>query len=228
LIYRGVLFDLDGTLLNTIEDIATAANAVMRRHGFPEHIPDTYRWWVGEGIEQLLRRALPDEQLTPSLLQTCVDDMQAEYAQRWNQKTRPYNGIPELLIALSDKKVKTAVLSNKPDNVVQVSVKKFLAGHSFAFVAGAQDPWPPKPDPAVALEIAQQLHLSPAEFVYLGDTAVDMITARRAGMFPVGALWGFRDTDELKQAGAQKLISTALELLTLFPDPCPVEAIQKG
>ncbi|MFQ6606783.1 MAG: HAD family hydrolase [Fidelibacterota bacterium] len=221
MIYKGVLFDLDGTLLNTIEDISDAANAVMRRHGFPEHTPEGYRYWVGEGVEQLLRRAIPGAKLTPTVLKTCVAELKTEYAHRRNQKTRPYEGILELLSALTDKQVKTAVLSNKPDDVVQGSVKMFLSKHAFDFVTGVRDPWPLKPDPTVALKIARHLNLPPEELVYLGDTGVDMITARRAEMYPVGALWGFRDAGELKQSGAKKLISTALELLTLFPDPCP-------
>jgi phosphoglycolate phosphatase len=218
LTYKGVLFDLDGTLLNTIEDIADATNAVMRRHGFPEHTPGTYRWWVGEGVEQLMKRALPQKQLNPSLLSLCVGEMKAEYTHRWRKKTRPYDGIPELLAMLTKKKVRTAVLSNKPDRVVQASVKMFLPEHAFDFVAGVREPWPLKPDPTVALQIAEHLHLLPQEIVYLGDTAVDMVTAKRAGMYPVGALWGFRNADELKNSGADKLISTAQELLVFFPD----------
>ena len=206
--------------MNTIGDITDAANAVMRRHGFPEHTADTYRWWVGEGVEQLLKRALPQEKLTSSLLKTCVEEMKAEYTHRWHRRTKPYKGIPELLSMLAKKKVRTAVLSNKPDRVVQASVKMFLAEHVFDFVAGVREPWPPKPDPTVALQIAEHLHLLPQEIVYLGDTAVDMLTAIRAGMYPVGALWGFRDADELENGGAKKVISTAAELLVFFPDTC--------
>lgn len=216
--YQAVLFDLDGTLLDTLADLADSGNTVLRGLGFPEHSYETYKVLVGEGIESLVRRALPAEHRDPATVAQCLALMRQEYGQHWADKTRPYAGIEELLDALSARGIRTAVFSNKPHEFTQLCVSRFLPRGDFAVVLGQQSNRAKKPDPAGALEIAAQLGLPPAAFLYLGDTNTDMQTATAAGMFPVGVTWGFRTVEELQTNGARALIDGPLELLRLLPD----------
>ena len=214
--YRAVLFDLDGTLLNTLEDIADATNAALRQLGFPEYPLEPYKLFVGDGVETLIRRVLPTAACTAPLIAQCATLMRAEYGQRWKMKTRPYEGVSELLDELTARGIKMAVLSNKPAAFTRLCVSELLARWEFAVVVGETPAVPKKPDPGGALQIARQLGLAPAEFVYLGDTNTDMQTAVGAGMFAVGALWGFRTPEELLANGAKLLITKPLELLDVF------------
>ncbi|MBM4444165.1 MAG: HAD family hydrolase [Chloroflexi bacterium] len=214
--YRAVLFDLDGTLLDTVQDLADSVNAVLRRHGFPEHDVQAYKYFVGDGVEELARRALPEDQRREPLMAGCVAAIREEYSQRWANNTRPYDGIPELLDALSAAGIPMAILSNKPDDSTRATVSRLLAGWRFHPVVGASASVPMKPDPGGALAIARSLSLPPEAFIYLGDTATDMKTARAAGMYAVGALWGFRTAAELAQSGAQTIIERPGQLLELL------------
>ena len=215
--FQAIIFDLDGTLLDTLRDLADSMNGVLSRFGFPVHELEKYRHFVGDGMENLVRRAIPDSAKTdPALVSHCLEMMRKAYGLNWKVKTRPYPGVPELLDALGERGVKMAVLSNKPDEFTQTTVDRFLSTRHFEAVVGARPQVPLKPDPSSALEIAKELKLSPARFAYLGDTATDMKTANAAGMFAVGALWGFRDAAELIAGGAAKLIEKPAELLELF------------
>ncbi|MBI4765515.1 MAG: HAD family hydrolase [Deltaproteobacteria bacterium] len=211
--HKAVIFDLDGTLLNTIGDLTDSMNLTLSRFGFKGHDQETYKYFVGDGIEALVQRALPPENRDEETVARCVAIMREEYALRWDKKTRPYPGIPELLDALSQKGWPISILSNKPDDSTQMVVAKLLPRWSFQIILGSRPSVPKKPDPTAALEIAGLLNLSPAQFIYLGDTGTDMKTALRAGMFPVGALWGFRTAQELMAEGAQVLIEKPLDLL---------------
>jgi phosphoglycolate phosphatase len=211
--HEAVIFDLDGTLLNTIEDLADSMNLVLSRFGFKGHDQEAYKYFVGDGIEVLVQKALPSENRNPELIAQCLAAMREEYALRWNNKTRPYPGIPELLDALSQKKVSICILSNKPDDSTREIVAKLLPKWSFQIVLGARPSVPKKPDPTGALEICGLLHLAPDRILYLGDTGTDMITANKAGMFPVGALWGFRTAEELTNHGARVLIQNPMDLI---------------
>jgi phosphoglycolate phosphatase len=214
--YKAVLFDLDGTLLNTLDDLCDAANAVLARHRLPTHPSSAYRYFVGDGVEKLMRRALPDEGKDEARLQVCLEDYRAEYGAHWNVKTRPYPGIPELLDELTSCGMKLTVLSNKPDEFTRLCISRLLPQWRFDVVLGARPGVPKKPDTAAVLEIIRRLKLKPADFIYLGDTSVDMQTANAAGMFAVGALWGFRTREELEQNGAQALVATPQDLLKLI------------
>jgi phosphoglycolate phosphatase len=214
--YKAVLFDLDGTLLDTLEDIACSMNAVLINAGLPAHPVEAYRGFIGEGIANLVRRALPERCADERTVQQHVSAMIEEYGRRWAEHTRPYPEIPELLHALTVRKFKMAVLSNKMDSFTRDMVKNLLADWQFEEVLGAQPSIPRKPDPAGALLISRQCGVRPEEFLYLGDSNTDMQTAVNAGMYPVGALWGFQSADQLLAAGAQKLIAKPLELLTLL------------
>ncbi|NOZ21483.1 MAG: HAD family hydrolase [Planctomycetes bacterium] len=214
--YEAVLFDLDGTLLDTLDDLADSMNAVLEKNGFPPHPVAAYKHFVGDGVAKLVERTLPKDRCDEETVRRCIGEMREEYTKRWADKTQPYDGVPELLDALTERGVKMAILSNKPDDFTKLCVDKLLPKWSFEVARGIREDGKKKPDPAGAIDIAEQLNVSPAEFLYLGDTNTDMKTAVAAGMFPVGALWGFRDADELTANGAKVLIERPVQLLDLL------------
>lgn len=211
--HRAVLFDLDGTLLNTLEGIALAGNAVLAESGFATYSVNEYRLLVGAGVRKLFARALPPHAATPAQIESCADRFSDVYRSTWSVGTLPYDGIPELLDELVRRRLPMAVLSNKPDEFTQQCVRDYFANVPFAAVLGEQPGVPPKPDPTGARQIVAALGVPPDEILYLGDTSIDMETARSAGMTPLGALWGFRDRDELVAAGAKGVIAHPRELL---------------
>jgi phosphoglycolate phosphatase len=218
--FRAVLFDLDGTLLDTIADLGDSMNNVLQHFKFPIHNQEKYKYFVGDGIENLIIRALPADQKTDDeIIKQCGKLFDVEYEKNWDCKTKPYPGISELLTSLSKNKIRTAVLSNKPDNFTQKIVKKMLNFHDFDIVMGAGKKFGKKPDPESALFIAEFLKIKPLNFIYLGDTNTDMQTAVNAGMFPVGASWGFRTRNELFSSGAKIVINNPVKLLNIFNEP---------
>lgn len=214
--YKAVLFDLDGTLLNTLQDLADSVNSVLSSYGFPEHGLEAYKYFVGDGIEALAQRALPERHRDKATLAKCITAIREEYRKRWANNTRPYQGIPDLLDALTARNIKLVILSNKPDDSTKATVSKLLSKWQFDIIIGASPSVPKKPDPKAALGIAQRLDIPASEFLYLGDSGIDMKTASAAGMYPVGALWGFRTAEELTANGAKALIRNPSELLGLL------------
>jgi len=168
-----------------------------------------------------VRRAVPEHCQDQPTFARCVEMVRCEYAQRWADKTKPYEGVPELLDALTARAIPMGVLSNKPDQFTRLCVTHLLPRWRFQAILGATPQLARKPDPAGALQVAAQLGVLPAQVLYLGDTNTDMQTAVAAGMFPVGALWGFRTAEELLASGAKALIQKPLELLCFFE---PVQA----
>ena len=214
--FKAVLFDLDGTLLDSLEDLADSMNAVLRRSGHPEHPVEAYKYFVGDGVEALARRALPEGHREAAAIVACVREMREEYGGRWDKKTRPYAGVPELLDGLARRGIKMVVLSNKPDEFTRMMVERLLSRWKFDAVRGARHDTPRKPEPSGAVKIARDLGVSPEEFLYVGDTDTDMKTAVAAGMFPVGVLWGFRGEDELRANGAKAIIENPMDLFDLW------------
>ncbi|MBS1257059.1 MAG: Phosphoglycolate phosphatase [Candidatus Scalindua arabica] len=214
--YKAVLFDLDGTLLDTIEDIGDAANRILEQNGFPVHTMDTYSRFVGDGATNLIIRALPEDKRIDTIIRPCLDAFLEDYGRNWNVKTALYDGIPELLDTLTARRLKVAVLSNKPHEYTIKCMEGFLSDWNFDVVLGQRDDVPKKPDPAGALEIAEQLNIPPSGFLYLGDTEIDLKTSIAAGMFPVGVLWGFRSAEELKGNGAKILIKKPSDVMNLL------------
>lgn len=210
---KGVIFDLDGTLLDTLRDLADAANASLEYFGFPVHPMESYRYFVGEGLRTLVQRILPD-----LAEEGDVDRLMGKfielYQQNWNAHSAPYPGILEMLQALSDAGLQLAVLSNKPHPFTKICVETLLPDHSFACVLGNREDFARKPDPAGALEIAQKMNLSVDEILYVGDTATDMQTGNRAGMKTIGVEWGFRDRKELQDNKAWRIVSTPNEVVS--------------
>lgn len=210
-----VIFDLDGTLLDTLEDLADSANEALTAEGLPVHPVDAYRTFVGDGIGMLIGRILPENlRGTPAETRVLQNYRQA-YNRRWDAKSRPYEGIPELLDALAQRNIPSAILSNKPQAFTELCVSGLLPGHRFACVFGQRDHVPRKPDPAGALEIASALNLKPADIAFVGDTSTDMNTAVAAGMIPVGVAWGFRSVEELTASGARTILRHPLDLTRL-------------
>jgi phosphoglycolate phosphatase len=214
--FRAVIFDLDGTLLDTLEDIADAMNSVLEARGYPAYETDAYRYFVGDGVNMLIKRALPGEKLDDEIIAELVKAYREAYGIYWKIKTQPYEGVPEMLDMLTARKLKLAVLSNKPDDFTKRCVRELLSRWTFHIVLGYQDGISAKPDSAGALQIAEQFGIPSGDILFLGDTSVDMKTAVAAGMYPVGALWGFRSEAELISSGANKVIERPQEILTLL------------
>lgn len=215
--WLGCLFDLDGTLLNTIEDLGDSMNSVLVNHGWPVFSIKDYKDKVGDGIEKLVQRSIPfnlsydTEKLTPF-----VQEFISTYEQRWHQKTVPYPGIVSILHSLQEKGVKIAVLSNKMDTFTQLCIQHFFPDIRFDSVQGSIPDTPKKPDPSSALQIADKLGLSPESILYIGDTPIDMKTANNAGMQAIGVSWGFRSANELVESGALMVINKPNVLDWLF------------
>ena len=213
--YDGVIFDLDGTLVDTLEDIADAMDRVLALEGAPGHTCTEYRYLIGHGIRNLVTEALPPELRSEERIARCYERMIDDYGRNSLVKTHLYEGVPELVRGLRADGVPLAIHSNKADAPTQAIVAALLDPADFVAVHGARPDVPLKPDPAVALAIAARFGLPPARVVYAGDSLVDMHTATAAGMIPVGAAWGFRTREELVESGAAVVIDAPLDLLAL-------------
>ena len=211
--YSAVIFDLDGTLLDTLDDLADACNRVLAAAGLPNHPIDQYRYFVGDGLQTLIQRILPEDLRDEKHVREFANTFRQDYIMNWKVKTRLYEGIETMLNSLQNMNISMNVLSNKPHEFTELCVRNFLGSWSFDVVLGQKDGVARKPDPAGALDIAGKIRVAPADTLYVGDTATDMQTALAAGMFPVGALWGFRTEDELRQNGAGLLIGQPQELI---------------
>jgi len=214
--FKAVCFDLDGTLLDTLDDLAYCANKILSERGYPIHHVDAFRYFVGDGAKMLMTRVLPEEARNETLIGECRRDFETVYRECWNRHTVPYQDILELLNALTKRKLKLAVLSNKPQEFTVLTVEHFLHNCNFDLILGQREGVPKKPDPAGMLEISKHLQVSSEDFLYLGDTATDMKTAVAAGCYPVGVLWGFRTEKELKNNGAEAIIKKPLDVLDLL------------
>ena len=212
--FRAVLFDLDGTLADTLADLANATNHALAALGCPTHPLAAYRYFVGDGTRNLCLRVLPADRqhLSDDVLRL----MLTHYEAHSFDTTRLYPGIPELVAALHGRGLKLAVLSNKPDAFTKRMIEHYFCPSPFDIVRGQTANVPLKPDPTVALQIAAELGIPPAQWLYLGDTNTDMLTARNAGMCAVGVLWGFRERAELVASGAQHLVATPEDVLQLL------------
>jgi phosphoglycolate phosphatase len=214
--HSAVIFDLDGTLLDTLKDLADSVNSALSYLGLPEHSLEAYRYFVGDGREALAIRALPENRRDTTTVDKIITRINEEYTRRWTINTRPYPGITDLLDELTGSNIRMAILTNKPHDFTELMVSRLLPQWQFEPIVGTMPALPKKPDPAAALRIAQQLNIEPAEFLFLGDSDVDMKTASAADMYPIGALWGFRTAEELLASGARALIQKPAELLSFL------------
>ncbi len=213
---EAVIFDLDGTLLDTLDDIAASANRVLAARGLPTHGREAYRRFVGDGSAELMARALPPDMRSEKNIQDALQAFLEDYGRNWHDATRPYAGIADLLMRLQARMIGMAVVTNKPHRFTGMMMDHFFDGFPFHPVLGQVNGIPKKPHPRQALDAAAALGVMPEACVFLGDSAVDMETARRAGMIPIGAAWGFRTRHELQNADASAIVEHPLELMDII------------
>ena len=213
--YQTYLFDLDGTIINSLEDLADACNYVLREAGLPEHPVEAYRYFVGNGAYKLAERMLPEKMRSPENTAEYKARFDARYNGHYLDKTKPYPGIRETLDTLKKKGAKLAVLSNKPDNFVRKICRELFGEDYFDAVCGQRDGVAKKPAPDGVFALMKELDAKPEETLFIGDSNVDMETAKNAGLKSAGVVWGFRGREELEQAGADYLVESAGELLLL-------------
>ena len=212
---KAVIFDLDGTLLDTIEDIADSMNYVLGKYGYPQHTVAEYKLFVGDGAANLVKRSVRGIVAQEDVLLLLENGYRAEYLKRHADKTKPYDGIPELLSTLTGRGVKKAVLSNKPHDSTEKVLACYFPDVTFDAVIGQRPGYPIKPDPKGALEIISMLYEEKDNVLYIGDTGTDMLTAKAAGLKAVGALWGFREKAELAANGADMYAEHPMDILSM-------------
>ena len=212
---KAVLFDLDGTLLDTVKDIGTGANLALCRYGCPEHPLEAYRGFVGHGIRNLFRMAVP-EGTTEDTYQAVLNTYLSYYPEHCTDHTDPFPGIPELLETLAREGYRMAVITNKTEPTAERILRHFFPEISFDFVWGRNDSRPLKPDPAAGILACETLGLRPEEILFFGDGDTDMEFAVNAGFLPVACSWGYRSCDQLKAAGAAVIVDTTKQFYTLL------------
>ncbi len=213
---RAIIFDLDGTLVDSLIDIADAMNRTLMHFNHPVHDYDAYKIFVGNGLKTLVYRCLPEDKKDEEHVEECLRHMMREYGKTYADKTHLYEGISEMLDQLSERGLKLAILSNKADELTQKICSQLLSQWNFEVIMGASERFPRKPEPDAALFIAKTMHIATENILYVGDTNVDMKTANAAGMFAVGVTWGFRTRKELEENDAKAIIETPLELIELL------------
>ena len=211
--FKTIIFDLDGTLIDSLTDIADAANEALKFVGYPAHSKQKYRLYVGDGLLTLAERMVPAG--TPeSAIREIVDRFKKNYTLNWSSNSHPYPGILETLETLKKEELNLAVLSNKPDDFTQLFVARFFPQNIFAQVMGNRHGVPKKPDPTAALAIADYFGTSPDRCLLIGDSSVDIRTGSSAGMTSMGVSWGFRDRQELEDSGADIIIDRPADIIT--------------
>jgi len=213
--FKGIIFDLDGTLVNSLEDISDAMNIVLTGLDYPTHTYDTYQYFIGSGLRNLVSKALPASNNTEEQIETCFECMVNEYREICTFKTKPYEGIIELLENLSSKNIKLAVFSNKADELTKKIAAEIFPDY-FDSAVGLSSEALKKPNPFEAIEISKNWNFKPEEIFFVGDSDIDMQTAINANMFPIGVSWGYRTEEELKASGAKLVINNPLELLEIL------------
>lgn len=213
--YQNVIFDLDGTLLNTIDDLADASNYVCRLHGWPTHTVEEYKRFVGNGMAKLAERFAPEDWRTHEKVEQLLGEFMPYYDQHKQDKTAPYVGMPQALERLKAAGVHMAVLTNKADQMAAPVVNGYYPG-VFPMVQGAVKGFPTKPDPTLLHRLMSRMGATPADTLFVGDSNVDIRTAKNGGLTSCGVLWGFRGRTELEQEGADFIVETPEELADLI------------
>jgi haloacid dehalogenase superfamily, subfamily IA, variant 1 with third motif having Dx(3-4)D or Dx(3-4)E len=213
--FKGIIFDLDGTLVNSLEDLADSMNIVLGKFNYPVHGLAAYKIFIGNGILNLVRAALPEANRDEQTVAVCHDLMMEAYRNNCTRKTKPYDGIIPLLNELQLRGIKLGVFSNKADEFTKKIVQALMPGY-FDEIIGLTSEAYKKPNPSGALQISKTTGILPENMAYVGDTNVDMQTASNAGMYGIGALWGFRTKEELIGSGAKGIIAHPAELLNII------------
>lgn len=209
------VFDLDGTLVNSLNDLADATNFALKKHGFSTYPVEKYRYFVGDGVPMLIKRALGEND-SPEMESALLSDFNSYYNEHYADHTAPYDGIRELLSELSRRNILCAVLSNKPDNFVKIIVGEIFTDFKFSWIQGKMDGIPKKPDPTALKSIMDSLSVNAGETLYIGDSNIDIFTGKNAGVKTCGVLWGFRTKGELEEAGADYIAASPLAVLDLI------------
>ncbi|RED48186.1 HAD family hydrolase [Seonamhaeicola aphaedonensis] len=213
--YKAVIFDLDGTLVNSIYDIADAMNTVLRKRNFNTYDYETYKTFVGHGVRSLILQAVPESPEKAKLVDVCLTEMLDIYSSCCTDKTAPYPGVLKLLDDLKSKNIKLAILSNKEDSLTKKVAKAILPDYVYPTLGLVEEALK-KPNPQVLLELCKTLNVTPEECMYVGDTKADIQVAKNADMVAVGVSWGFRDKEELVKEGAHFIINTPADLLEIL------------
>ncbi|HZF60037.1 MAG TPA: HAD hydrolase-like protein [Desulfovibrio sp.] len=215
---RAFIFDLDGTLVDSLEDIGQACNDILASHGYPVHPLPAYRFYVGRGFHKLVNDALPEGEaakLSSDQLAALIAEARARYGENMCVRTKPYAGITEALHTLAADGHALAVLSNKPDDLTVELVRRYFPDVPFTLVRGGREGVPLKPEPDAPLDMLRHMDFLPERSFYVGDSNVDIFTARNAGMISIGVAWGFRGADELRAAQADHVIDSPVALTRL-------------
>ena len=213
--YKLAIFDLDGTLVNSLEDLADAWNKALATHGFETYETERYRYFVGNGSLKLIERVLPHDKYTEENISKLMASFNEEYGNNYNVKTRPYSGMAGLVERLGSSGVLTAVASNKPDMFTHIIIDEMF-GDIFSYVSGKKDGFATKPNADIVMDIMDKLGAAPSETVIIGDSSVDMLTAKNAGTDSIGCTWGFRTEDELIKSGACHIAHTAEDVYLII------------
>lgn len=214
---KAVIFDLDGTLINSVYDLADAVNYALGKHSYPLRKTEEFYYFVGDGALKMIERALPKENASTQLALKLREDFIEYYKDHSRDKTVLYDGIRQTLDDLKSMGIKLAVVTNKPDSQTQIIINHFLKDY-FAQVHGNTDNIKTKPDPELTLSVMSKMNVKPDECIFIGDSGVDMQTGINSGALPVGVLWGFRTKEELEENGAKYIISKPDELLKIIGD----------
>jgi phosphoglycolate phosphatase len=215
---QAIFFDLDGTLLDSLADLAEAVNRMLDDRGYPRRAPGLFKEFVGDGVLKLVQRALPDEVRDEATVEACVAEYLAHYQDLWHDQTQPYPGIVEAVATLRERGLKVGVISNKPHRFTVLCCDHFFGQDLFDGVLGQRPEVPRKPDPAGAIELAARLEVDIRHCAYVGDSGVDMQFGVNSGMRRIGVRWGFRGEQELRDNGAEVLVSTAQDLVRVVTD----------
>lgn len=211
-----IIFDLDGTLLNTISDLAHCTNYALEKNGFPGHPIESYNYFVGNGINKLFERALPENEKTEENIAHIREIFLPYYDKHNTDYTQPYEGIHELLKTLQSDGYMQAVASNKYQQATEKLIKNIFPDISFVAVFGQREDIPVKPDPTIVYDILRIADILPKEALYIGDSGVDMQTALNSAVTSVGVTWGFRPREELEKAGANHIVNSTNEILEIL------------
>ena len=211
-----IIFDLDGTLINSIADLGTATNYALRQNGYPEHELSKFNMLVGNGVSKLIEHALPETERTCKNIERIKKDFKTYYNEHNTDYTTPYEGMPELLKSLQERGVKLAVASNKYQAATTKLVKYYYPDIDFVDICGQKEGVQIKPDPSIVFGILAEAGVRKQNVLYVGDSGVDMETARRACVDSVGVTWGFRTAKELRQFNAGTIIDRPEEILSLI------------
>lgn len=213
---KAVLFDLDGTLINSLEDLATSANYALERFGFPVYSnTEDFKYFIGDGMYKLIERVLPENKREDGTIKEVLAVFMEHYGEHYLDKTYAYSGVLELVNGLKAKGIKVAVVSNKAEHMALAVTKKTF-GDIFDIICGKREGYPAKPDPALTLEVIKELNVTPNECLFIGDSGMDMKVAVNAGCIGVGVTWGFRERQELLLNGAKFIVNKPEEILSIL------------